>query len=72
MGRRVGMGGEDFSFYAQRVPSTFCYIGVRPPGCENYPPVHTPTFDFTDQAIRTGVALHAGWTLRASADGLPA
>ncbi|HJP29166.1 MAG TPA: M20 family metallopeptidase [Candidatus Latescibacteria bacterium] len=52
------MGGEDFAFYAQRVPASFFSLGIRPPGRETYPKLHQPDYDFHDDAIRLGVAMH--------------
>ncbi|TVQ61505.1 MAG: amidohydrolase [Phycisphaerales bacterium] len=60
-----GMGGEDFSFYAQRVPSCFFLLGLLPEGASAMPDLHQAEFDFNDDAIPTGVeafcrlALHA-------------
>lgn len=51
------MGGEDFSFYAQRVPAVFFCLGLRPPGQATYPTLHQPDFDFNDQAIPVGVEM---------------
>jgi len=48
------MGGEDFAFYSQKVPSAFFVIGMRP-GAERIPGLHHPQFDFNDDAIRIGV-----------------
>ncbi len=51
------MGGEDFSFYAQRVPACFFMLGVRPDGATGYPSLHQPTYNFNDDAIGTGVEM---------------
>ncbi len=50
------MGGEDFSYYLQKVPGCFIRIGVGTR--EDYPMVHNPKFDFTDAAIAVGVEMH--------------
>lgn len=52
------MGGEDFAFYAERIPAAFFALGVRPPDRDSYPALHQPDYDFPDAAIATGVALH--------------
>lgn len=49
------MGGEDFSFYAQKVPSVFFCLGLKPNGKDRYPYLHQPDFDFNDDAIPLGV-----------------
>jgi metal-dependent amidase/aminoacylase/carboxypeptidase family protein len=51
------MGGEDFSFYGKQVPACFFFLGLLPEGQERYPNLHSPTFDFNDDAIPTGVEL---------------
>ena len=52
-----GMGGEDFSYYALRVPSCFYLIGLSEPGRDPYPGLHTPSFDFNDRAIPIGMEM---------------
>jgi amidohydrolase len=50
------MGGEDFSFYGYSgVPACFYWLGIRPRGQESYPNVHTPQFNFNDDALEVGV-----------------
>lgn len=49
------MGGEDFSFYAERVPACFFVLGMARPGEGPYPSLHRPDFDFNDDALATGV-----------------
>jgi amidohydrolase len=46
------MGGEDFSFYAQKSKGCFFVLGV---GREGGPPVHNPTFDFNEDLMLLGV-----------------
>lgn len=49
------MGGEDFSFYGAHVPACFYFIGVKPQGMAAYPNLHSPEFDFNDDAIPIGM-----------------
>ena len=49
------MGGEDFAFFAQRVPSSYFVLGLRRPGETNPPTLHQPEFDFNDDALATGI-----------------
>ncbi len=49
------MGGEDFSFYGSECPACFFQLGLIPPGKDSYPSVHTPEFDFNDEAIPIGM-----------------
>lgn len=51
------MGGEDFSYYAERVPACFFFLGLCPRGDGSYPEIHTPRFDFNDRAIPHGIEL---------------
>ncbi len=51
------MGGEDFSFYCQVVPSCFFALGLLPDGQTTMPQLHQPTFDFNDDALPIGIEL---------------
>lgn len=42
------MGGEDFSYFAQKVPSAFAFVGITPKGEEQYPN-HHPKFNFKSE-----------------------
>jgi amidohydrolase len=54
---RPVMGGEDFAFYSQRVSACFFTLGLRPEGVADPALLHTPGFNFNDDAIPTGVEL---------------
>jgi amidohydrolase len=58
------MGGEDFSYYGEVVPSFFGFLGVRPADRRDYPGLHTPHYDFTDAALGFGVKLMVQWALQ--------
>ncbi|MEM8835245.1 MAG: M20 family metallopeptidase [Planctomycetota bacterium] len=49
------MGGEDFAYYGAHAKACFYVIGLKPIGAPSYPGLHTPTFDFNDDALETGV-----------------
>lgn len=49
------MGGEDFSYYGERVPACFFLLGLLPEGADSYPGLHHPTFDFNDDALPVGI-----------------
>ncbi|MEM1210977.1 MAG: M20 family metallopeptidase [Planctomycetota bacterium] len=51
------MGGEDFSYYSGVMPTNFGFVGLRPAGQETYPGLHTPAFDFNDEALPVAVGL---------------
>ena len=58
------MGGEDFSYYCQEVPSCFFALGLLPLGQDIIPSLHQPTFDFNDGAIATGIKMFCELALR--------
>ncbi len=58
------MGGEDFSFYSRIVPACFFIIGLNPDPAVPYPALHTPTFDFNDDALPTATRLFCELALR--------
>lgn len=45
------MGSEDFAFFAQRKPGTYCFIGNG-----ETPMVHHPQYDFDDRNLPVGAA----------------
>jgi hippurate hydrolase len=53
--RRPGMGGEDFSYMAQRVPGCFVRIG-QADGDVGSTPVHNPRYDFNDAILPIGAS----------------
>lgn len=60
----ASLGGEDFAYYAEKVPANFWRLGVRPRGQAEYPGLHHPTYDFNDDAISTAVRVHCELALR--------
>jgi amidohydrolase len=54
--QRPVMGAEDFSFYGAEARACFFTLGLCPEG-ETYPLLHTPEFDFNDEAIPAGVEM---------------
>ncbi|MCW5767427.1 MAG: amidohydrolase [Phycisphaeraceae bacterium] len=53
------MGGEDFAYYGQHVPTCFYLLGLCPPGADplRVPQLHQATFDFNDEALETGIEM---------------
>ena len=49
------MGGEDFSFYGERVPACFFFLGLLAEGASSMPGLHNAGFDFNDDAIGPGI-----------------
>ena len=57
------MGGEDFSFFLERVPGAFIWLGTRNPGQGIVYDHHHPCFDINEAAMANGVALLSGLAL---------
>lgn len=51
------MGAEDFAYYSQQIPACFYLIGLCPPDQDTFPNLHTPQFDFNDDALKTGLTM---------------
>lgn len=49
------MGAEDFSYYLRQVPGCYVRIGACREGWENIP-LHSPSFDFDEAALKVGAA----------------
>jgi amidohydrolase len=45
------MGGEDFSYYLQKVKGTFFFTGAKNPDAEESYPHHHPRFDIDERAL---------------------
>ncbi len=52
-------GAEDFSFYANEIPSLFLFVGGMPKGMNprDAAPHHTPDFFIDDSGLKHGVEL---------------
>ena len=49
------MGGEDFAYFAQRVPGLLVRLGVRSDEEGAVHPIHSPLFRLDERALRYGV-----------------
>ncbi len=58
------LGAEDFAFYLGKIPGLFWWLGLGSKHGE-YVPLHNPNFDFNDDAIKLGVAIHCRLALNA-------
>ncbi len=58
------MGGEDFSFYAHEIPACFFWLGLMPNN-QPLPNLHSPLFDFNDDALPIGIEAMCHLALRA-------
>lgn len=62
------MGGEDFSYYCNEVPSCFFALGLLPEGQEQMAGLHQPTFDFNNDALKIGIKMFCNLALQSSLD----
>ena len=62
------MGGEDFSYYTQRVPGCFVALGMRNESVGAVYNVHHPMFKVDENALPLGTALHAAFALQSLAE----
>ncbi len=54
---------EDFSFYADAVPSCFAFLGIGNSAKKTDAPQHHKSFAIDEDALELGVALHVQYTL---------
>ncbi|MHC4320932.1 MAG: M20 metallopeptidase family protein [Planctomycetota bacterium] len=52
------MGGEDFSYYLEKIPGCLVRLGAQKDGLEGIP-AHSSTFDFDENALEIGAAFLA-------------
>ncbi|GAC1374338.1 MAG: M20 family metallopeptidase [Acidimicrobiales bacterium] len=57
------MGAEDWSFVLQRVPGSMAFLGARPDGIAHPAPNHSNRMMIDEDAMATGIALHAAMAL---------
>jgi hippurate hydrolase len=57
------MGAEDFSYVLQRVPGAIVFLGARPADGSSEP-LHSSRMRIDEDAMATGIALHAAIALR--------
>jgi amidohydrolase len=63
------MGGEDFAYFARKVPGTFMLLGVGNPRKGKTALLHHPRFDIDEDALKIGVRTIAYSAYRYLADG---
>lgn len=59
------MGAEDFSFFQQKIPGLYVFIGVRKPGAsqDEYAPNHSPRFRVDESGLKLAVRTLANLTV---------
>ncbi len=55
------MGSEDYSYFEQKVPGTFFFLGTSNPEKGTNSPHHHPRFDVDEDALPAGSAMLAGF-----------
>jgi hippurate hydrolase len=55
--RHPSMAAEDFAFYLEKVPGTFLFLGNDPEPGMKTPTLHSPRFNFNDDALPVGMKL---------------
>jgi amidohydrolase len=60
----ASMAAEDFAFYLQKVPGAFLFLGNNPDPDTRYPGLHSPHFDFCDEALPYGIELMTSVAMR--------
>jgi len=58
------MAAEDFSFYANKIPGVFTFLGIRNESAGSLYALHRPQFTMDEHELPTGAALHAATALR--------
>ena len=58
------MGGEDFSYYLEKVPGCFMYLGVKNPEKGCIYPGHNTKFNIDEDSFAMGVAMMTNGALR--------
>ena len=54
---RPSMGGEDFSYYLQKVPGCFFMVGVDAPDGKQPTALHSDRYDFSDGSLAVGMRM---------------
>jgi hippurate hydrolase len=59
------MAAEDFSLLLEHVPGAMVLLGTRPPGLTEHeaPPGHSNRYLLEEEAMATGIAMHAAVAL---------
>ncbi|PRQ44056.1 putative peptidase M20 [Rosa chinensis] len=57
------MGGEDFSFFAEKIPAAIFVVGIRNETLKADKHLHSPNFFIDEEALPIGAALNAAVTI---------
>ncbi len=53
--QKATTGGEDFSFFQEKIPGFYFFLGGQPPGSKDAAPHHTPDFFIDESGMLLGV-----------------
>ncbi len=56
---QVSMAGDDFSYFAAAVPSTYVHIGCKDAGCEEAYPIHNPRFTIDEACLKVAAMCYS-------------
>lgn len=59
-----GMGGEDFSYYLQKVPGCFYFFGIRNEDLDCVHPTHSTKFRIDENSFSVGISIMLNAALR--------
>lgn len=51
------MGSEDFSYFLEKIPGSYFFLGVDDGRNGGYPSLHHPEYDFNDDALPIGIKI---------------
>lgn len=51
----ASLGADDFAWYLNHAPGSYCRLGVRPPHVGSFPDLHTGQFDLDEGAMGVGL-----------------
>ncbi len=62
--KNPSMGAEDFSFYLEKVPGIYFFLGTRDEENGFDKPIHHPEYNFSEDILKTGVELFCNTVLK--------
>jgi len=64
----VAMGSEDYSYFGEKVPAAYVFLGTADEAKGTGNQHHNPRFNVDDEALSKGAALLAGFAARFTAE----
>ena len=60
----VAMGSEDFSYYGEKVPAAYVFLGIADEAKGADGPLHNPKFNVSGDVLPSGAAILAAFAAR--------